>query len=148
MIACPSCNRRVFIPRDILYATLDGTAQCRACSRTARLGIASRWMISCVIAILLPAVLLYGDVFYSGHLILISTFLILGAWRLLSFVAFPFLSLEVVARSRSIDRAESILILVVLLIAAIVLDGFISSRFDSDNVLENARSPSAVHHDR
>ena len=105
-------------------------------------------MISCVIAILLPvAVLLYGDVFYSGHIILIAAFLVLGAWRILSFVAFPFLSLEVVARTRSIDRAGSILTLVVLLVAAIALDGFIASRFEPDDALAG-RSPSAVYHDR
>ena len=105
-------------------------------------------MISCVIAILLPAALLYGNVFYSGHIILISTFLVLGAWRILSFIAFPFLSLEVVARGRSLDRAESILILVLLLTATIVLDGFIASRIDSDEALAKERSSTAVHRDR
>ena len=145
MIACPSCNRRTFLPRDILYATLDGAARCRACGRVARLGLASRWMISCVIAILLPAALLYGNVFYSGHIILIATSLVLGAWRILSFIAFPILSLEAVADNRALDRSGSILTLVVLFVAAIVLDGFIASRLDTPDTAETGRASSAVY---
>ena len=102
-------------------------------------------MISCVIAILLPAALLYGNVFYSGHIILVATFLVMGAWRILSFIAFPFLSLEVVPASRSTDRAGSILTLAVLLVAAIALDGFIASRFEPDDAAEARPSPSAVY---
>ena len=73
---------------------------------------------------------------------------VLGAWRILSVVAFPFLSLEAVAHSRSIDRAPSILTLVVLFIAALVLDGFIASRFDSNDALANESSSTAVRRDR
>ena len=144
MIACPNCKRRVFTRRDILYAALDGSAPCRICGRTARLDILSRWVISCVIALVLPGILLYGDVFYSGHLFLVSLFIILSAWRLLSWIGFPFLALEEVEASSAIDRKQSILILAVLLAAAMVLDGFMASRFDADEAIESGPAPSAA----
>ena len=102
-------------------------------------------MISCLIAILLPAALLYGNVFYSGHIILVGTFLVLGAWRILALIAFPFLSLEVAPGRRSIERTGSILTLVVLFVAAIALDIFIASRFEPDDALDG-RAPSAVYY--
>jgi hypothetical protein len=144
MIPCPSCNRRVFTPRDMLYAALDGMAQCRGCGRLARLDLLSRWMISCVLAILLPNVLLYGGLFYSGHLFVISIVIIYGAWALLSFFGFPFLTLEAVASDSSIDRPKSILLLAVLLVAAIVIDSFIASKIESDNARDSGRSASAA----
>ena len=114
----------------MLYATLDGAAQCRSCGRTARLDISSRWIMSCVLAIALPNILLYGGVFYSGHLFLISTFLIIGAWGMLSLVGFPLLKLEVAAGSSSNDRRTSILALVAVLVAAIIIDSIMRARFD------------------
>ncbi len=57
-IPCPGCKRPVFSLHDILYAPLDGTARCRVCGRIARLDLFSRWMISCAIAVILPALLL------------------------------------------------------------------------------------------
>lgn len=148
MIACPGCSRRVFTRRDMLYATLDGTAQCRACGRIARLDLMSRWVLSCMIAIVLPTILLYGGVFYSGHLFVISMFIILGTWRLLSLLGFPYLKLEEAAGSSALDRRQSILMLAVLLAGAITIDAFMSSRFDSDNAPESGRSASAIHRDR
>jgi len=135
MIACPSCKRRVFTRRDMLYATLDGAARCRICGRIARLDLTSRGMISCVLAIVLPPLYLYGGVFYSGHLFLISIFLVLGGWRILSSAGLPFLALEMVASRTSIDRKQSILLLILLLAIAIAIDGFMSSRFDVDGAL-------------
>lgn len=147
MIACPSCKRKIFTRRDMLYAALDGTAPCRACGRAARLDLLSRWMISCVLALILPTVLLYGGVFYSGHLFLVSIFVILGGWRILSLVGFPLLTLEAAGDS-AIDRRQSIVMLVVMLVIMIIMDGYMSSRFDSDNAPENGSSPSAAHRDR
>jgi len=71
-IPCPGCKRPVFSLHDILYAPLDGTARCRVCGRFARLDLFSRWMISCAIAVILPALLLYWELFYSRHLFVIS----------------------------------------------------------------------------
>jgi hypothetical protein len=147
VIACPSCKRRVFTRLDMLYAPLDGTAQCRACRRIARPDLVSRWMISCVLAVLLPMVFLYGGVFYSGHFFIALIILVLGAWRILCFLGFPLLTLEPVTRGAPIDRRESVLILLVLVAASLMLDGYMSSRFDPDDGVENGRSPTAVHRD-
>src|SRR5690349_21461895 len=76
VIACPSCQRQVLTRLDILLATLDGRVQCPVCGRMARLDLMSRWMILCVLALSLPALLLYGGVFYSGHLFVVSMFII------------------------------------------------------------------------
>ena len=114
VIACPNCNRRVFTRRDMLYATLDGAARCRFCGRAARLDLMSRWLFACVLAIVLPTLYLYAGVFYSGHLFLISIFVILGAWGMLSFVGFPLLTLEVAGGGSAIDRRTSMLILAVV----------------------------------
>ena len=147
MIACPSCKRRVITRRDVWYASLDGSVPCRACGRTARFDIFSRWVISCVIAILLPSLLLYGNVFYSGHLFLISMFIILGAWRVLSLIALPVLALEPVSGS-SIDRMQSLFIVGVLSIAAITIDVLMASRFETEQPMEEARASRAVHVER
>lgn len=105
-------------------------------------------MISIVLALVLPMVLLYGGFFYSGHLLMVSVVFTLVAWRVLSFIGFPFLTLEAVDGARSIDRAGSVLILTVLLLTATVLDSYISSKFDPDDAAENTRSASAIHRDR
>jgi hypothetical protein len=148
VIACPNCKRRVFTRNDMLYASLDGTAQCPVCRRFARLDVVSRWIISCVIALLLPMVFLYAGVFYSGHFFVILIVMVLGASRILCFIGFPFLALEAVARTSAIDRRQSILILAVLMVTSIMLDSFMSSRFDTDDEVENARAPTAVHRNR
>lgn len=129
MIACPNCKRRVFTSRDMLYATLDGEAPCRICGRHARLDVLSRLMISCVLAVALPPVLMYGGVFYSGHFFLACLFIAVGGWRILSSLGLPFLALEA-ASAPAIDRRQSILIMIVLLAAAIALDSIMASRFE------------------
>lgn len=129
MIACPSCNRRVFTRSDMLHALIDGAARCRSCGRGARLDTLTRWLMSCVLAIILPMLLLFGGVFYSGHLFVISMFIILGAWAVLSVVGFPFLTLEAAA-GMAVDRSKSIWILAALFVAAIVIDGIIRARFE------------------
>jgi hypothetical protein len=93
-----------------LYATLDGMAQCRVCGGTARLDVFSRWIIACAISLVLPTVLLYGGLFYSGHLFVISIFVIFGSWAALSWVAFPLLTLETVPGGSPIERSKAILI--------------------------------------
>jgi hypothetical protein len=133
-IFCPSCRRRVFTARDIVYAPLDGAARCRVCGGKARLDLFSRWMISCMIALVLPALLLYLDLFYSGHLFLVSIVFIFSAWRVLSFLTFPFLALEVVPSKSGVDRKQSVVIFAILLAAAMMIDGFMASRFEVDHV--------------
>lgn len=135
MTACPNCKRRVITRRDMLCANLDGGAPCRICGRIARLDLTSRLMISCVLAITLLPLFLYGGIFYSGHFFLTSIFFVFGGWRILSSAGLPFLTLEAVVSGVSIDRKQSILILALLLTAAIALDGIMSSRFDSDVTL-------------
>src|SRR4051812_2927814 len=97
MIACPSCKRRIITRRDILYAPLDGSARCRACGGFARFDMFSRWVLSVLIAIALPALLLASGMFYSGHLLLGSMLIIFGAWRAFAWAGLPLLSLEPVA---------------------------------------------------
>jgi hypothetical protein len=143
LLACPGCKRRVFRAHDIFYAPLDGTAPCRACGRIARLDLFSRWMISCVIAVLLPGLLLYWELFYSGHLFVVSMVVILAAWRILTFLAFPLLALEEVAARSGVGRKQSFVILAILLSAAMVIDGFMSSRFESEQAGEVGRLTSS-----
>jgi hypothetical protein len=145
VIACPSCKRRIFTRRDILYAPLDGTARCRACGKFARLDMFSRWILSSLLALTLPALFLSGGVFYSGHILLLTISLVLAAWRVLAWAAFPLLSLEHVAAGASTDRRHSMIIVGALLAAAIALDGFIASRFEPDDALDEPRPASAVH---
>ena len=117
----------------MLHATLDGRAQCRVCGRFARLDLLSRWMISIVLAVLLPMVLLYGGFFYSGHLFIVSMIVILGAWRLLSWLGLPFLSLEAAGNHAAASRKSDVWTLAVLFIPALVLDGYMASRIDADS---------------
>jgi hypothetical protein len=130
VIVCPSCRRRAFTRRDVLFTVLDGTARCRLCGQTARLDLLSRWVISCVVAIVLSMLLLYGGVFYSGHLFLVSLFLIFGGWAALCWIGFPFLTLETVPRGTTIDPRIGLMILLVLLFAAMMFDAFMRSGFD------------------
>jgi hypothetical protein len=131
-IPCPGCKRRVFSLHDILYAPLDGTACCRVCGRIARLDLFSRWLISCGIAVILPALLLYWELFYSGHLFVVSILVILVAWRILTLIAFPILALEIVTPRARVDRKQSVFILALLLVAAMMLDGLLASRFETE----------------
>ena len=130
MIACPSCNRRVFTRRDMLHAVIDGAARCRSCGGNARIDRLTRWLMSCVLAIVLPMLLLLGGVFYSGHLFVISMFIILSAWGILSVVGFPFLTLEVAAGGPGIDRSKSMWLLAAMFVAALVIDGYMRTRFE------------------
>ena len=142
-LACPGCKRRMFTLNDVLYAPLDGTAQCRACGRIARLDLFSRWVISCAIAVLLPALLLYWEMFYSGHLFVVSLLVILVAWRIMTFLIFPLLALEEVAARSGVNKKQSFVILAILLSAAMMIDGFMSSRFESDEAAEVRRVTSS-----
>lgn len=94
-----------------------------------------------MIAIILSSVLLYGGFFYSGHLFVVSMFIIMGTWRILSWLGASVFGLEVVDDNFTLDRRLSLMILAVLLIAAIAFDGFMASLFEPDTDLENARSP-------
>ena len=105
-------------------------AQCRFCGGTARLDLFCRWIIACAIALVLPAILLYGGLFYSGHLFLISMFVIFGGGAALSGVGFPLLTLEKVPEGSPLERSHAILLVLILLVAATILDGFMASRFD------------------
>jgi hypothetical protein len=129
-IACPSCNRRVFTRRDMLHAVIDGAARCRSCGGNARLDTLTRWVMSCALAISLPLLLLFGGVFYSGHLFVISMFIIFSAWAVLSVVGFPFLTLEAAAAGTAVDRSKSVWILAALFVAALLIDGYMRTRFE------------------
>jgi hypothetical protein len=142
-LACPGCKRRAFKVHDILYAPLDGTARCRGCGRIARLDLFSRWVISCTIAVILPGLLLYWELFYSGHLFVVSMLVILVAWRILTFAIFPLLALEEVASRSGVNRKQSVVILAVLLCAAMMIDGFMSSRFETEQAGEVRRLTSS-----
>jgi hypothetical protein len=142
-LPCPGCKRRVITLHDILYAPLDGTAQCRVCGRLSRLDLFSRWVISCVIAVILPGLLLYWELFYSGHLFAVSLLVILAAWRILTFLIFPILALEEVAAKSGVDKKQSIVILAILLSAAMMIDGVMSSRFQSEQAADVRRLTSS-----
>jgi len=141
---CPSCKRWVFTRRDLFYVPVDGTAQCRACGRIARLDLLSRWVLSCAIALILWNVLLFGGIFYSGHLFLVSMLVIFAAWRLLSAAVFPFITLEEVPDGSPFDRSKSMVAIALLLAAAMIFDSFIASRFESDDAPENGKPSSAA----
>ena len=113
----------------MLHAIIDGGARCRSCGRTARLDTLTRWIMSCALALVLPSLFLFFGVFYSGHLFVISMIIILGAWALISIVGFPFLTLEVAA-SAVIDRSKSLWVLAALFAAALVIDGYMRTRFE------------------
>ena len=144
MLACPSCKRRSITRRDILYAPIDGTTRCRACGRYARLDMFSRWLLSCLIALALPAFLLTWGIFYSGHLLLVSMIVIIGAARVVAWAGLPLFSLEPVPPHVPLDRRQSGIIVVAMLTAALALDAFIASKFESDNAIRDAEAPAAV----
>ena len=115
----------------MLHARIDGTTQCRACGGVARLTSFGRWAVSCVIALTLPSLLLYGGVFYSGHLFVVCLFFIFAAWRTVSVIALPFLALEAVENPVVLNRKQSAVLAGALLLGAITVDGLMSSRFEN-----------------
>lgn len=127
---------------------MGGTAQCRVCGRTARLDLLSRWLISCAIALILSSVLLYGGVFYSGHLFLVSIFVIFGSWALLCGLAFPFLMLEPAGDGAPLSLRQSLFIVGVILVAAGTFDSFLASRFEAGDGQERSGSARTTMHDR
>src|SRR5215218_89399 len=129
----------------MLHAALHGTTRCRWCGRILRLDLLSRWMLSCALAVLLPNALLYGNVFYSGHLFLVSIFLIYSALAIFSYLGFQFLGLEVADDQAPLDRRGSRMIAGIMLAAAIAMDGVIAYKIDADSTLETQRAPSAAY---
>lgn len=127
----------------MLYAAIDGAMRCRACGKLARLDLFSRWLISIMIALILPGVLLWGQVFYSGHLFVVSMVLIFAGWRVLSYIVLPCLSLEPAVSERPPLRPrQSAFVLSVLLAAGSVMDVFMAAHFEEH--AEQAAVPSAV----
>lgn len=132
MTACPHCKRRIFTRHDILFAAIDGAMQCRACGGMARLDTFSRWVISIVLSVFLPALFLQGQVFYSGHFFAVSIIVILGGWRILSWLGLPLFTLEAAEDRVSLRPRQSAFLVVALLTAAMVMDGFMSARFERE----------------
>jgi hypothetical protein len=128
----------------MLHATLRGRTRCRWCGRTLRLDMLSRWMLSCMLALLLPNALFYGDVFYSGHLFLVSICLIYSGMAILSYLGSPLLGLEVAPDTPALNRRQGAVLAGILLAAALLLDGFIASKIDADNARERERAPGSV----
>ena len=137
---CPHCKRLTFERRDVLRAAIDGAMRCRGCGRAARLDLFSRWVISIVIAVILPGVLLYGNVFYSGHLFVVSMIVILACWRGLSAILLPILALEPTADNATLRPKHSAYVLSALLAGAVVIDAFMYSRFQTEPI-EQAGNP-------
>ncbi len=144
MIACPSCKRSVLSRRDLLYASFDGAIVCPRCGRTASLAQISRWMILCVLSIVLPMLLLHGGVFYSGHLFAVSIVIVFGSWAILCWACFPFLTLEASMTTRPVDRRHGVMTIIAVLIAAILLDGYIASRFANEEEEAIDRRPTSA----
>ena len=139
MLPCPHCKRRVFSRLDIVYAPLQGRLQCRFCEKSAQFDLLSRWIFLSSLSLSIPGILLYGDVFYSGHLLVVSMFIIVVAWCVFSFLCFPLLTLEQ-APGSGLNRTQGTMMLAVLLLTAMLLDGFIASRIDAEAALEQAKS--------
>lgn len=131
MIPCPSCKRDVYTRLDILYVPLQGRVQCRFCGHAAQLDVLSRWLFLAILALTMPGMLLYGNIFYSGHLFVVSMVMIFIAWCVLASLCFPILTLEQVPGA-GLNRSQGTMMLAVLLIAAMLLDGFIASRIEAD----------------
>ena len=127
----------------MLFASLDAGIKCRACGKIARLDMLSRWMLACLLAILLPMVLLYANVFYSGHLFIVSIAVILGVWRMLSVLAMPILNLELAPRGSRMTERQSAFTLGIIVVAALVMDGFMAYRVDADAAKASERPVSA-----
>lgn len=139
MLPCPHCKRRVFTRLDIVYAPLQGRVQCRFCGSAAQFDLFSRWIFLSILSLSLPGLLLYGNIFYSGHLLVISMAIISIAWCVLSFLCFPLFKLEEVPGT-GLNRTQGAMMLAVLLLTAMLLDGFIASRIDAEAAREQAES--------
>jgi hypothetical protein len=142
MIACPGCKRRIIAHREILGASLDGAIVCPTCGQVGRLDGFSRCFVGCMLALLLWMMLLHGDFLFSRYLFLFSMVFILGGWRLLSAAALPLLTLEK-APGTCFDRRQSLVMLVVLVVFAIILDGFMSYRSEADKAYASTASADA-----
>ena len=97
-----------------------------------------------MLALLLPNALLYGGVFYSGHLFVISIFLIYCGLAILSYIGSPLLGLEVAPDRAALNRRQTALLAALVLGAALVLDGFIASKIESESELEKQRAPASA----
>ena len=127
----------------MLHASLRGTTRCRCCARTLRLDVVSRWMLSCMLALLVPYALLYGNVLYSGHLFVVSIFLIYAGLALLSYIASPLLGLEVAPERAVLNDNQSALVAALVLAAALVIDGFIAAKIEAESGRQQ-RAPAPV----
>jgi len=127
-----------------LQTALRGTTHCRWCGRTLRLDMLSRWMLSCLLALLLPNALFFGDVFYSGHLFLVSIFLIYSGMAILSYIGSPLLALEIAPDKAALSQRQSAALAAIVLAAALVIDGFIAYKIDAENALEKQPPPTSV----
>ena len=143
MTRCPHCKRDSFDRRDILPAALDGAMRCRNCGKNARLDLFSRWVIAILIAVMLPSLLLYGNVFYSGHLFVVSMVVILASWRGLAALGLPIFGLEPAPPGAPLRPKQSAFVLSALLAGAVVIDAFMYSRFDAQPV-EHAGGTEAI----
>ena len=142
MVACPACKSRVYTHREILHSSLDGGATCPACGEVARLDQMSRCVVACLLAVLLWQALLYGGMFFSGYFFVFSMIVILGGWRLLSAVALPLLALEKSPDGPCLNRKQSLVAALILIVTAIGLDTFLSYRIDSDAARTTAATSS------
>ncbi len=127
-----------------MYTALEGTGPCRSCGQSARLDMFSRWLLSCVIALSLSSLLLYCDLFYSGHLFVISCVFIFSAWGALAWLCSPILTLERAPTEPRIDRTTGMLVLVVMIAAAGIFDTFMASHFETPEKLESVHSSTAT----
>ena len=143
---CPHCKRPTFERRDVLYAAVDGAMRCRACGSVSRLDLFSRWVISIMIAVTLPSLLLYGNVFYSGHLFVVSMIVIVVGWRAIAAIGLPIFSLERSPHQTTLRPKQSAFVLSALLAGALAMDGFMYSRFETEPI-EQAGGSEAIPRD-
>lgn len=132
MKACPACKRRIFTQRDILGSNINGWVKCPACDHVARLDQMSRFLVTATLALSLFMMLLYGNIFFSGYLFVYSTIFIFAGWRLLSAAVLPLLALETAPGGFYLNRRQSIVTLVIMIVSAVALDGLLSYRSDAD----------------
>ena len=142
--ACPQCGKRAFTRRDLVYTALEGSGPCRLCGRSARLDMFSRWLLACAIALSLSSLLLYCNLFYSGHLFVISCVFIFAAWGALAWLCSPIITLERAPTEPRIDRTTGMLVLVVMIAAAGIFDIFMAARFEAPDRLESVHSSTAT----
>ena len=132
MKACPACKRRIFTQNDLLGSNINGWVKCPACDHVARLDQTSRFLVTAVLPLALFLTLLYGNIFFSGYLFAYSTIFIFAGWRLLSAAALPLLALETAPGGFYLNRRQSIVTLVIMIVSAVALDGLLSYRSAAD----------------